>query len=205
MGHRDDEGWLYHLPEFLERVRDRGAHRVADAIDDAVDGVVYHHRGARLPAYDATFVWRDDAFELELDAVGPRTAWAAFDADRSWDAYLYRAPGDEPCLVWMTDSEFRAEEAARFDSKQDAVAAGRFSFGLSLHDSETWPAVAERTRTTDAPLFVARDDGRTYAPEATTRDAFQAALPPELRPNDERPPPYLGVLEVHVDAATGRD
>jgi|AntDeeMetagen134_2_1112570.scaffolds.fasta_scaffold15319_1 hypothetical protein len=198
----DDENWLYHLPEFLDRVRERGAHKVVDEVDLDLGGVVYHHRGARIPAYDATFVWHDEEnrFELELNAIGPRNAWVGFDADRSWDVYLARIGGDQPCLVWMTDTEFREEEANEFESKQEAIAFGRFSFGIYLHAPRTWGDVEERARSTDAPLFVSRSDGRTFVPDDADLEAFAAALPEELRPNDESPPDYLGVMGAHVDA-----
>jgi hypothetical protein len=198
----DDENWLYHLPEFLDRVRERGAHRVVDEVDLDLGGVVYHHRGARLPAYDATFVWRDgeNRVDLELDAAGPRSAWVSFDADRSWDIYLARVGGDQPCLIWMTDAEFREEEADEFESKQEAIAFGRFSFGVYLHAPRTWNDVEERAQSTDAPLFVSRSDGRTFVPDDPDLKAFAEALPEELRPNDETPPDYFGVVNAHVDA-----
>lgn len=198
----EDENWLYHLPEFLDGVRERGAHRVTEDIDLDLGGVLYHHRGARVPAYDATFIWRADEgqFELELDAVGPRSVWAIFDVERSWDVYLARIGGDQPCLVWMTDAEFRAEEATEFDSKQEAIGLGQFSFGIYLHAPRTWEDVEDRARTTDAPLFVHRPNGQTFVPEELDLDAFAAVLPEELRPNDETPPDHLGVVNAHVDA-----
>lgn len=196
----DEEEWLYHLPAFLDRVREQGAHRVADEIDLDLGGLVYHHRGARLPAYDATFVWRGDTFELELDAVGQRSAWAVFDAGRSWDVYVVKAAGDQPCLVWMTDGEFRAEEADRFDGKEEAIGHVRFSFGLYLHAPRTWGDLEERARDTDAPLFVHRPNGQTFVPEEHDLAAIADVLPEELRPDDASPPDYLGVVDATVDA-----
>lgn len=198
--HPVDEEWMYHLPAFLDRVREQGAHGINDELDLDLGGVLYHHRGARLPGYNATFIWRGDTFELELDAVGSRSAWAVFDAERTWDFYLRRAAGDQPCLVWMTDAEFREDEADEFGSKQEAVALDRFSFGLYLHAPGTWKELEERARATDAPLFVHRPDGRTFVPEAHDLAAIADVLPEELRPNDERPPEYLGVLDAYVDA-----
>lgn len=195
----DDGNWLYHLPEFLDRVREQGAHGIVDEVDLDLGGVVYHHRGARVPAHDATFVRREgNRFELELDAVGPRRAWVSFDADRSWDVYLARIGGDQPCLLWMTDAEFREEEADEFETKREAIAFGRFSFGVYLHAPRTWDDVEERARTADAPLFVARSDGRTFVPDDPDLEAFAEALPEALRPNDESPPEYLGVVSAHV-------
>lgn len=197
-----DENWLYHLPAFLERVRDRGAHRVSEEIDLDLGGVLYHHRGARIPAFDATFALGEhgDRFELALDAVGPRSARAVFDAERSWDVYLVRIEGDQPCLVWMTDAEFRADEAGAFASKEAAVAAGRFSFGLYLHAPRTWADLAARARETDAPLFVHRPSGQTFVPAERDLAAFAEVLPEELRPDDATPPDYLGVVDAEVDA-----
>jgi hypothetical protein len=222
---------MYHLPSFLDRVREQGgsdrreeppngkrggttgeqggpdgkegssgAHAINDEIDLDLGGVLYHHRGARLPGYDATFIWRGDTFELELDAVGPRSAWAVFDAEQSWDFYIRRAAGDQPCLVWMTDGEFQVEESDKFDSKREAVGLDRFSFGIYLHAPRTWDDLEARARSTDAPVFVHRPDGRTFVPEEHDLDAIADVLPEELRPNDETPPEYLGVLDAHVDA-----
>lgn len=202
MSSTDDENWLYYLPEFLDRVRQQGAHKVIEEVNLDLGGVVYHHRGARVPAYNATFLWRRDEaqFELELDAVGSRSVWAIFDADRSWDFHLARVGGDHPCLVWMTDAEFREEEADEFDSKSEGIARGRFSFGIYLHAPWTWEDVEERAQTTDAPIFVHRANGRTFVPEEHDLEAFAEVLPEELRPNDEMPPGYLGVVDAHVDA-----
>lgn len=198
--HQTDESWLYHLPEFLDRVSEQGGHGVNDQLEFDLGGVLYHHRGARLPGYDATFLRRGDTFELELDAVGPRSAWAVFDAEQSWDFYICRAAGDQPCLVWMSDAEFREEEASQFSSKQEAVGLDRFSFGLYLHPPRSWADLEERARTTDAPLFIHRPNGRMFVPDEHDLSAISDVLPEELRPNDETPPDYLGVLEAHVDA-----
>lgn len=197
-GHRADEEWLFHLPEFLDRVREQGAHGINDELDLDLGGVLYHHRGARLPGYNATFLWNGDTFELELDAVGPRSAWAVFDADRSWDFFIRRVAGDQPCLIWMTDAEFAEDEADQFESKEAAVGLDRFSFGLYLHAPRTWPDLEQRAKETAAPVFVHRPNGQTFVPEETEIGAFAQALPEELRPDDTTPPEYLGVLEAHI-------
>lgn len=191
------EDWFYHLPEFLDRIREHGAHDVVANLDADVDGVLYHHRGIRVPGYNATFVWRDGSFELELDAVGSRTAWAVFDADRSWDFYLSRAAGDAPCLAWMTDGEFDADEAEAFDSKEAAVGMGRFSFGLYLQSPAAWEELEARTRETVAPCFIHRPSGRTLVPEDDL-EAYADVVPPELLPGEDEPPEYLGLREAHV-------
>jgi hypothetical protein len=203
MSPTDDENWLYHLPEFLDRVRAQGAHGVVEEVDLDLGGVVYHHRGVRVPAYDATFIWRGEEgrFDLELSAVGSRSVGTVFDAERSWDFYLSRRGGAQPCLVWMTDTEFREEEADEFDSKGESISVGRFSFGIYLHAPWTWDDVEDRARNTDAPLFVHRPDGRTFVPEEHDLEAFAEVLPEALRPNDETPPDYLGVVDAHVDAS----
>lgn len=199
MADASEEDWLYHLPEFLDQVRDRGAHDVVGHLDAAVDGVLYHHRGARVPAYNATFGWRNGTFDLELDAVGPRSAWAVFDADRDWDFYLSQASGDAPCLAWMTDAEFDAEEAAAFEHKRDAVGMGRFSFGLYLQSPPAWEDVAERANETTAPCFVHRPSGRTLVPEGGL-EQYSDVLPPEVFPDGDDPPAHLGLVETHVSS-----
>lgn len=198
----DDEDWLYHLPAFLDRVCERGSHDVREGLDVEVGGVLYHHRGARVPAHNATFVWREDAesraFELELDAVGRRGAWACFDATRDWDFYISRAPGDAPCLIWMTDAEFRAEEADDYPNKQEAVGMMRFSFGLYLQSPDAWPEVEERASETDAPCFLYRPSGRTLVPEGDL-ERYEEVVPPELLDGEEGAPDYLGLEEAYVE------
>lgn len=194
-----DEGWLYHLPEFLDRLDETGAHSVRDDVDVPVGGLLYHHRGARVPAHNATFVAAadGDAFDLELDAVGARAAWVRFDASRSWDFFLTRAPDDAPCLVWMTDDEFRIEEAEAFETKQETVAAMRFSFGLYLQPPDRWARVEAQAAETEAACFVHRPSGRTLVPEGDLAD-YASVLPPELLDGD--PPPFLGILEASLES-----
>jgi hypothetical protein len=194
------EDWLYHLPEFLDRVRERGAHEVRGELDVELGGVIYHHRGARAPAHDATFVWNPDAgtFDLELDAVGPRAAWAVFDADREWDFYLFELGEDPPCLAWMTDDEFAAEEAETFVDKEAAVGMARFSFGIYLQAPDVWDDVESRARETEAPCYVSRPDGQTLVPSKPLSE-YPEVVPPELIPDGESPPAYLGLREAHVE------
>lgn len=207
-----DEDWLYHVPEFLDQLREDGAEGIVEGLDIDLGGVLYHHRGVRMPAYNATFIWNeggegaDEAgtgptFELELDAVGPRGIWAAFEADYSWDFYLSRPPQEQPCLVWMSDEEYMADEADEFDTKQEAVGLGRFSFGLYLHSPQTWEELEERARDTSAPCFIYRPSGRTLIPdEGADLDEYADALPQELRPGDEeQPPEYLGLRSADLD------
>lgn len=192
-----DEGWLYHLPGFLDQLRGRAVHSVRENVEVPVGGVLYHHRGARVPAHDGTFVWSEDGmFDLELDAVGSRSAWVRFDADRAWDFFLTRAPGDAPCLAWMSDDEFQTEEADEFASKQESVGLMRFSFGLYLQSPDAWPDVEDRAHETDAPCFVYRPGGRTFVPDMGL-DPYEDVLPPELF--DGEPPPFLGLVDVHLE------
>lgn len=195
-----DEDYLYHLPAFLDTLQ-AGARSIVEDVEGNVAGVLYHHRGARVPAHNATVVRNDDTFELELDAVGPRAAWAVFDADRAWDFYLSRTPGDAACLAWMCDAEFEAEEAESFDSKQEAVGLGRFSFGVYLHPPSTWTDLEERARETDAPCFIQRPSGRTLVPEDSLT-AYDDVVPPELV--DRSHPDHLGLVDATVEADTDR-
>lgn len=190
-----EEDWLYRLPAFLDRLQEHGAHGVVENVEGEVGGVLYHHRGARVPGHNATFVWRPDegTFELEIDAVGDRSAWASFEADRAWDFFLSRAPGDEACLMWMTDAEFAEEEADDFATKAEALGLGRFSFGLFLNSPDSWPPLEERAREADAAFLVHRPSGRMLVPEGAPED-YEEVVPPELL--GEEPPSYLGLREV---------
>jgi hypothetical protein len=186
---------LYRLPEFRERLERAGALRVSEAVDYDVSGVVYHHRGARVPGYEATFVWEEDAFSVEVDAVGDRHAWVVFAADAGWDVFVGRLADDPPFLAWMCDEEFAAEEADAMTDKAEAVGYGRFSFGCYLHGESTWRQQRRRASMSTAPFFLNRPDGRTVVPGLveTPRDA----VPPELR--GETPPEHLGVRRASID------
>lgn len=188
---------LYHLPEFLARVREEGVHDVRENLGDDVGGVLYHHRGVRVPGHNATFVWHGetDTFELVIDGVGDRGAWMTFDAVRSWDVFFARPPDDAPYLAWMTDAEFDAEEADRFDEKSAAVGAGRFSFGLYFQPAAVWSELEDRALEADAPCFIYRPSGRTLVPDGDVTD-YEHALPPELIGED--PPDHLGLVAADV-------
>lgn len=195
----DDEGeWLYQFPRFLSRLEAQGAMRVSDAVDANLGGVVYHHRGARVPAHEATFVWEDETFSLELDAVGDRGGWARFDADAEWDAFIGKRAGQPPAVVWMCDAEFDAEEEGRAGDKREAIALGRYSFGCHLHAPETWAQKRRRASLSAAPFFLHRPDGRTVVPDANVDlAAYEEAIPPELR--GQSPLPHLGLVEAVVE------
>lgn len=191
-------GQFFHLPGFLDRLRETGAHDVLANLRVEMGGVLYHHRGVRIPGYNATFLWRDGAFELEVDGVGPRRAWARFDADHDWDVYLSQPADDEPFLAWMTDAEFAAEEAEEFRDKESAVGLGRFSFGLYLHTPARWTEVEERAREVDAPAFIHRPSGRMLVPDHRDLGDYEEVLPAELAPGEETALDHLGVAAAEV-------
>lgn len=194
-----EEDWLYHLPAFLDRVETLGAHDVVESVEAEVGGVLYHHRGARVPGHNATFVWHpeDGTFSLEIDAVGARSAWATFEADADWDFFLSRAPRDEAVLAWMADAEFAAEEADSFPDKAEAVGLGRFSFGLFLNAPDAWGPLEERAREVDAPFLIHRPSGRMLVPEGDPAD-YADVVPPELQGGEA--PAHLGLRDVVFEA-----
>lgn len=188
--------WLYHLPAFREQFRERGAHGVLENVAGDFGGVLYHHRGARVPGHDATFVDGDDGtFEVAIDGVGDRGAWARFDDDRSWDFFFVQPPDDAPHVVWVSDAEFETDEADEFDGKPEAVGMGRFSFGIYLQPPEAWAPLESRAREVDAPCFVYRPSGRTVVPEGDPAE-YEDVLPDELLGGD--PPDHLGVVNADV-------
>lgn len=196
----DEPEWIYRFPEFDTRLREQGALRVSEALDAALGGVVYHHRGARVPAYEATFVRAEETFSLEADAVGARGAWAEFDAGATWDVFVAKRPDTTPYVAWMCDAEFQHEEASRVTDKREAVALGRFSFGCYLHPPTTWAQHKRRASLSDAPFFLYRPDGRTVVPDATVGlDEYAEAVPPELRGED--PPAHLGLCGAEFTVA----
>jgi hypothetical protein len=195
-----DTEWLYRFPKFDARLREQGALRVSAAIDAPLGGVVYHHRGVRVPAHEATFVREDETFSLEVDAVGPRGAWAEFDAGATWDVFVAKRATTTPYLAWMCDAEFQREEASRLSDKREAVALGRFSFGCYLHPPDTWAQHQRRASLSEAPFFLHRPDGRTVVPDATVGlEAYEDAIPAELR--GEEPPPHLGLRAAEASRA----
>lgn len=195
-----DTEWIYRFPEFDARLREQGALRVSEVIDATLGGIVYHHRGARVPAHETTFVKNDESFSLEVDAVGPRGAWAEFDADAGWDVFAAKRTDTTPYVAWICDAEFQHEEASRVTDKREAVALGRFSFGCYLHPPATWAQQKRRASLSEAPFFLHRPDGRTVIPDASVGlDAYAEAIPPELR--GEEPPPHLGLRAAEISTA----
>lgn len=191
------DDWLYHLPAFFERVHAAGAQSVLETVEGEFDGVLYHHRGVRVPGHDATFVSHEDedVVELVVDGIGDRASWIRFDADRSWDVFFAQPPDDAPYFAWMTDAEFDAEEADEFTSKTEAVGLARFSFGLYLQPPTVWEDLVERVRETDAPCFIYRPSGRTLIPEHDL-EVYEEVVPPELL--DGEPLDHLGVEDVDI-------
>lgn len=212
---------LVQFPEFFDRLRAAGALDARGAVDaeTEIDGVVYHHRGVQLPCHEATFVWEPapredgaddgngddagdaarpvDAFSLEVSAVGPRNAYAVFDASRAWDVFLLLYEGGA-VVTWMTDAEFDAEEADEFPSKARAVEAGRFSFGLFFRFGPDWVEREEWALESSAPAMLQLGDGSLLAPETASEFYENArAVPPELRPGaDAGAPDHLGLYDV---------
>lgn len=208
------EDWLFQFPAFLDRLREVGAQGVLETIRVPLGGVLYHHRGVRVPGYDATFVWhpagsdnRDGehgggdrggdgpTFELVVDGVDDRAAWATFDAEREWDFFLAQPPDDAAYVAWMSDDEFETEEADEFTRKADAVGLGRFSFGLYLQPRDAWAELEERVAGVDAPCFVYRPGGRTLVPEGDLA-AYDEVVPPELLGGTA--PAHLGLQEAEL-------
>ncbi|WP_049893036.1 hypothetical protein [Natronococcus jeotgali] len=196
------------LPSFLSRLEESGGLSVRALIEELevdlpVDGVTYHDRGIRIPGHDATFVHEPTgsrgrpAFSVQLDTIGPRNGWAIFDRTLSWDVYLLRA-GDTAAIAWLSDEEYRIEESDHFDSKRDAMAAGRFSFGIFLYAGEAWEEQQRRIRSTNAPAYLLRDDGEPMIPN--TQSEFYALVDStvtEFRTSGAAPD-YLGLLELEA-------
>ncbi|MFT4884176.1 MAG: hypothetical protein ACI8U4_001689 [Natronomonas sp.] len=189
------DDWLFHLPAFFQRVDAAGAQPVLETVAGQFGGVLYHHRGVRVPGHDATFVAREESVELVVDGVGDRAGWVRFDADRSWDAFFAQPPDDVPYFAWMCDAEFEADEAGEFTTKAEAVGLGRFSFGLYLQPPTAWADLEERASETEAPCFVYRPSGRTLVPEGPLDD-YEEVVPPELL--GETPPDHLGIAEADL-------
>ncbi|MDG5759027.1 hypothetical protein QA600_06700 [Natronococcus sp. A-GB1] len=196
------------LPSFLERLEQTGGLSARALIDELeveipVEGVAYHDRGIRIPGYDATFVHEPSgsrgrpAFSVQIDTIGPRNGWAIFDKTLSWDVYLLRAEG-AAAIAWLSDEEYRIEEADEFDSKRDAVAAGRFSFGVFLYAGDAWAEQRKRIRSTNAPAYLLREDGQPMIPSTQSEFyEFVDSTVTEFRTSGAAPD-YLGLLELEA-------
>lgn len=204
---------VFQLPSFFDRLEDEGGLSVMALLDELaangdVDietpGVVYHDRGIRAPGYDATFVHEPTgsrgrpAFSVVVDTIGPRNTWATFDDTLSWDAYLVRM-NELAALAWISDEEYRVEESDHFASKQEAVAAGRFSFGVFLFDQTGWTQRVEQLDGTDAPAYLLQEDGEPIFPQTQGElyDIVNSSVT-EFRTTGGNAPSYLGVLELEV-------
>ncbi|MFC4543344.1 hypothetical protein ACFO5R_15550 [Halosolutus amylolyticus] len=215
MSQAPDRRWedVFQLPSFFDRLEDEGGISVLDLVEELtasgqvdidVYGIVYHDRGIRAPGYDATFVHEPTgsrgrpAFSVEVDTVGPRNTWEKFDDTLSWDVYLVRTD-DLAAIAWLSDEEYKVEDADHFQSKQEAVAAGRFSFGVFLYDEAAWTQRVERLRATNAPAFLLQDDGQPIFPETQAEfyDVVDSTVT-EFRTTGGNAPSYLGVLELEV-------
>lgn len=211
MSQPDDRPWkdVSRFPTFLDHLEDEGAFSVRGIVDQLeddipVDGIVYHDRGIRAPGYDATFVHEPaesrgrPAFSVEVDTIGPRNTWAVFDAQLGWDLYLLQTD-DVAALAWVSDEEYKTEEATMFETKHDALAAGRFSFGVFLYAGSDWEERVARIEGTNAPAYLKRDDGTPVIPQTPSEFYdYIGASATELRQSGGGAPPYLGILELEV-------
>ncbi|MCU4925705.1 hypothetical protein OB905_06855 [Halobacteria archaeon AArc-dxtr1] len=200
------------LPSFLERLAEAGGISIRDLageLDLGIDvgGVVYHDRGIRVPAHDVTLFDEPrgsrgvPAFGVEVDTVGPRHAWAAFDASHNWDVYRLRSE-DVAAVAWMSDGEFDAEEAEYFSSKAEAVQAGQFSFGVFVPDRSDWESQARSLNATKSPAFLQHEDGTTTYPRTQSEFyEYVGSTPEEFRLSAGGAPTYLGVLELVATVA----
>ncbi|MEY7851193.1 hypothetical protein AB7C87_18555 [Natrarchaeobius sp. A-rgal3] len=204
---------VYELPAFFEGLEEAGGISVLDFLreldeqndlDLEADGVVYHDRGIRVPGWDATFVHEQTgsrgrpAFSVQVDTVGPRNAWEIFDDTLTWDAYLLRTEG-LAAIAWLSDEEYKVEEADQFPSKREAVSSGRFSFGVFVHAGEDWGTQLERIQRTNAPAFLQREDGSTMIPANQSEFyRYVDSTPTEFRTSGGNAPSYLGVLELEI-------
>lgn len=204
---------IHRFPEFMDRLRDDGGLDVWDAVDSQteIEGLVYHHRGVQVPSYTAAFAWEEaeygvSAFTVNLGAVGPRDAWAAFDATKPWDVYLVLFDGGA-AVAWMTDDEFQAEEAERFPSKPAAVKAGSFSFGVFFRFGPDWTEREQWAHDSTAPAMLQLGDGRVLSPETETEFySVPEAIPVEFLPTtDDTPPGYLGLLDAELSTPVSLD
>lgn len=204
-GPAEGETEIYRFPEFFERLRSQGALDVRDAVqsETEIDGTIYHHRGVQVPGYTTMVVWEPPAsrsvpaFTVEVGTVGPRKAWATFDATREWDVYLVLFEKGA-VVAWMTDAEFDAEEADLFASKAAAIQSGRFSFGVLFQFGPDWVEKESWGEQSSAPALIQLGDGRLLKPMTESEfHANVAAIPIELRDGfDGEPPDHLGLLDV---------
>lgn len=196
----DTDETLYRFPEFFDRLQQRGALRLRDAVESEtdVDGIVYHHRGVQVPASGATFLWEesDESFRIELETVGPRRGWARFDATAGWDVYLSLYDGGA-IVGWMTNEEFAREEADQFSSKAAAIRAGQFSFGGFFLFGPDWVEREEWAIESTAPGLIQLGDGRVLnPPDAETFWKATEAIPDEFL--EGTAPEHLGLREAEL-------
>ncbi|AGB38542.1 hypothetical protein [Natronococcus occultus] len=196
------------LSSFLDRLEETGGLSARGLVEELevdvpAEGVAYHDRGIRIPGYDATFVHEPTgsrgrpAFSVQIDTIGPRNGWAIFDRTLSWDVYLLRTEG-AAAIAWLSDEEYRIEEADEFDSKHEAMAAGRFSFGVFLYAGEDWEEQQRRIRSTNAPAYLLREDGQPMIPN--TQSEFYNLVDStvtEFRTSGAAAD-YLGLLELEA-------
>ena len=177
--------------------------RARDAVEayTEIEGLVYHHRGLQVPGYSVMFLTEDDpgTFRVEVGAVGPREAWTVFDASLAWEMYLMLFDGGA-VAAWMSDKEFEVEEADRFESKAQAILAGRFSFAVFFLFGPDWVERESWAETSTAPALLQVGTGELLDPETKGEyDRLEEAIPEEFRTRTtEQAPSHLGVLDANV-------
>ena len=197
-----DDEQTYRFPDFLERMKGRGALRLRDAVESEteLDGIVYHQRGVQVPGEGGTFIWEPETntFRLEIETIGPRRIWARFDADKQWDIYLALFDGGA-IVGWMTDEEFDREESDHFPGKAAAIRAGRFSFGAFFIFGPDWIEREDWALESTAPALLQFSDGTIL--DAANPEEFweaQVAIPAEFRDDAAEIPEYLGLVDAEL-------
>lgn len=202
---------IYRFPDFFAQLDEHGSLRARDAVESEteLDGLVYHHRGLQVPAYSVAFtrdpaMGDEEAFRVEVGAVGQRSVWAAFDRSLAWDIYVMLFDGGA-VITWMSDEEFEAEEADQFESKAQAILAGRFSFGTFFLFGPDWVEREEWAEQSTAPALLQVDTGDIIDPD-TAEEFWEltAAIPPEFRRGQgSTSPEYLGIVDCGLEAGGG--
>ena len=207
-GRREMDGpEIYRFPEFFDRLDAAGTLRARDALDayTELDGLVYHHRGLQVPAYGVGFLTEPDrdAFRVEVNAVGRRSAWASFDRAHEWEIYVMLFDGGA-VVTWMSDAEFEAEEADVHASKAEAILSGRFSFGTFFLFGPDWVEREEWARASSAPALLQTETGEVIDPDTAAEFwELQPAIPPEFRTDESADiPEYLGLIDCGLSVET---
>lgn len=204
-GAEDTTREVYNFETFFDRLENEGAIDVRDLTtsETEVDGLIFHHRGVQVPSHQVLFTWNENGdkpptFTVDTSPLGPRTAWTTFDATKNWDLFLVLFDGGA-VVAWMSDEEFTAEEASRFQSKSSAIGQGQFSFGVFFRFGPDWVEREEWAEQYDGPAMIQAGNGELIMDTEYLFSAQTEAIPPELRTDSpETPPEYLGIEDVEV-------